>query len=264
VANLPGGAITGGQYGITMSGFVSATATNSGTIAGTGHYGAVLSAAAGNAFGANETTGTIVRGYDGVVINAQGTITNAGGIIGGKLSGVYLTQGTLVKQTGGTIIGYFHGIFMHHGSVTNAGEIVGSSVVPGQRRCGAVCRRLGLQCQRAVIRGRTGIHVFSAGGTVENAGTVTGDTGTAVSLDNGFAHLVIDRPRRGVQRDRRWRQLDRRDGQQLELASGALIGTLTGLGGAGARLTTGVIPLGGTFNVGDSTLGHLAIITGAL
>ena len=123
-AVINAGSIAGGtQPGVRLTGGGSVTNVSGGQISGGGTYGAVyirLGGTVSNAAGAT-ITGP-VQIYD-----SAGTVTNAGSINAGSTStnGVQLFAGGSVTNTSGATIGGAIGIYLPTGTVSNAGSIIG-------------------------------------------------------------------------------------------------------------------------------------------
>ncbi|WP_077145328.1 autotransporter domain-containing protein [Sphingopyxis sp. KK2] len=237
ITNEEGGLIEGGTSGIYGGSSGTLTVDNAGTIRGNGTYDGFAAApdagiTIGTANSAVTNSGTISGAGAGIttaylfdeeigdlVLLAQGTqIVNSGTIIGETNDGVRLIGGGTVANSG-TIIGeagaFTDGVSMFRGNgqaletysavVTNAegGEISGS---------------------------RFGI-ILSEGGTVDNAGTITGNGPGAVLIQQGLAI----------------------PGQDVVNGSLNNSGTITGVNGYGAVISVG----------NNATLTNAGTITGA-
>ena len=122
----------------------------------------------------------MISGIDGVDLRNAGTVTNSGLIAGGgsgNVGGVFLgfnySAGAFRVNNTGSIISSAAGVLMRGaGTITN-----GSSAATG-----------------ATIRGSTGVQIAGTGvATVVNFGTITGTSGTAISLGTGNDRVVIEK-----------------------------------------------------------------------
>jgi hypothetical protein len=203
VANLSGGTILAGSYGIYVYG---GTATNQGYISASS---AGLRLAAGST-GTNETGGTITAASgNGVELYGGGSFTNQSGATISAEDGVRVNQGagTVVNQ--GAISASNDGIVLAEGgyATNEVGGIVSGSV--------------------------TGVVALGGAATLLNAGTIAGSgpSGYALTLATGFTdRLIIDPGAVFVGTVSGGNTIGASYTSTLELASGATIGTLTGLG----------------------------------
>jgi hypothetical protein len=231
VTNQSGGSIVG-YDGIYGSGAL--TVVNAGSITATGgHGGGVILGAGGNV--TNQASAAI-GGYNGIVGNhLPATVVNAGTVVayGAYGLGIALRDGgSVTNQSGGTISGYA-GIYARGAPLTvvNAGSIVGNTT--NLYGTGVVLLAGGGITNQSggYIKGNSGVY----GGkydalTVVNAGTITG-TYASVQFTAGYADQVVFYPGAvftGLV-----------DGgntiggtavSTLELAGGATVGTLSGVG----------------------------------
>ncbi|MDF9831798.1 autotransporter-associated beta strand protein [Ereboglobus sp. PH5-5] len=177
ITNAATGFVRGGTAGILLGD--GGVVANSGTILGTGSeaYGVT---AANNTLVTN-TTGGLIEGIHGVRFVASGTVLNAGVIsgTGANGAGVYSNgAATLVSNTtGGLISGNYRGVYLGGGGIVlNAGTISGpgakgplDSGVSSNANATLVSNTTG----GLVLANYYGVHLI-AGGTVLNAGTITG------------------------------------------------------------------------------------------
>ncbi|WP_277557508.1 autotransporter-associated beta strand repeat-containing protein [Ereboglobus sp. PH5-10] len=177
ISNAADSLIRGGTAGILLGD--GGVVANSGTILGTGSeaYGVT---AANNTLVTN-TTGGLIEGIHGVRFVASGTVLNAGVIsgTGANGAGVYSNgAATLVSNTtGGLISGNYRGVYLGGGGIVlNAGTISGpgakgplDSGVSSNANATLVSNTTG----GLVLANYYGVHLI-AGGTVLNAGTITG------------------------------------------------------------------------------------------
>ena len=189
VTNQAGGTITGG---VVLSTFVNAdpgALTNAGAIGSSA--ASSNNAVTFNGVGTltNQSGGTLTGVTDGVILVVGGnvtnqvgatiaggthgiyagflptTVTNAGAIAGTAGNGIYLRAGgSITNQAGGTITGGVAGVYVQSSS--------GSSSVANQ-------------AGGAIVGGVNGVKIANGGlgvGTVTNAGSITGTSGTGVSV----------------------------------------------------------------------------------
>jgi uncharacterized protein with beta-barrel porin domain len=122
VTNQVGGVITGGVN------IYLGTVINSGSVTGGNGTGVFV---ATDGVVTNQNGGTISGGFNGVNVNGNGTVTNAGTITGVSINGVYVYNGSVTNKAGGVIRGGRTGIYIGYGrgagTVTNAGTITGAT-----------------------------------------------------------------------------------------------------------------------------------------
>ncbi|MBS0641670.1 MAG: Hint domain-containing protein, partial [Proteobacteria bacterium] len=180
----------------------------------------------------NTSIGTITGTSSGV-LTASGftaSIVNAGQISGGQYGIKLASGGVVTNAASGTISGAI-GLLVTGsvGTVVNAGVIQGT----GGAAIGVDLRAGGVITNQATgaIKGKTGITVSGGAGTVVAEGTIDGTGGTAIALGAGFAHRVVLDPGANV--------FGKIDGgntigaviaSTLELAAGAVTGTVSGIG----------------------------------
>jgi hypothetical protein len=126
--------------------------------------------------------GTVTGNNNGIFLQSQSTVTNAGAITGTNNFGIYLQHsGSVTNQAAGTISGAADGVFVNNanGTVTNAGTITGTNSYGVYLKAGgSVTNSAG----GAITGFRYGVYVYSGVGTVTNAGTITAsNSGTADS-----------------------------------------------------------------------------------
>jgi len=209
------------------------TVTNFGTIdSGVGYpiSGIVISGGSGTV----TNFGTIVSGEYGIKLTAGGTVTNGqGGFIQGDYPAAVALWGGGTVTNFGTIYGtYWAGVELGPGgSVTNFGTIYGPH---------AAVEYLG-----------------TLAGTVTNAGTIIGgSSGTAVKFGGGDDLLVVDPGAVFIGK------VDGGGGNStLELAAGAGMGTLPGLGTSFVNFASVVFDPGAAWTV---TLDDPAAFTGTI
>ncbi len=232
----------------------------------------------------NQATGTISGLRHGITSDVAVTVNNAGTILGRNGSGIG-SDGTGSVVNFGTITGRWDGVAVNGdgdgididfiGSVTNSGTIQGLSangVDSGGRANSAEGIAMGggtiINTSGATIYGAgTGIlinHDTNAGGvadgatTINNAGTIRGGAGRAITLVGAFADIITNS---GTITGGTAGAIDMGDGNDtLNILTGSVItGTIDG--GAGIDR----VNLGGTGGSFGATTGFetLAINTGA-
>ncbi len=232
----------------------------------------------------NQATGTISGLRHGITSDVAVTVNNAGTILGRNGSGIG-SDGTGSVVNFGTITGRWDGVAVNGdgdgididfiGSVTNSGTIQGLSangVDSGGRANSAEGIAMGggtiINTSGATIYGAgTGIlinHDTNAGGvadgatTINNAGTIRGGAGRAITLVGAFADIITNS---GTITGGTAGAIDMGDGNDtLNILTGSVItGTIDG--GAGIDR----VNLGGTGGSFGATTGFetLAVNTGA-
>lgn len=209
------------------------TVVNYGNIAGPLGGGIIL-----NSGGSvnNAATASVILGLDGVEINGSaGTVVNDGSITGTGTTGLgfgvaLLAGGSVTNAASASITGAVDGIDIQGGAgtVVNNSNITGAG--SGVGYAGVVLAAGGAVINAATtasITGATyGVDIYG-GGTLTNAGTVVGNTGTAVVFGGTGSNLLLLDPGYGL--------FGLAMGSTsaintLELASAASTGTLSGLG----------------------------------
>lgn len=222
--------IAGSQYGIAISG-------GAGTVANAGHIQASGGAAVQLAQGGtvtNAASGTLLGEQWGVdVSGGAGTILNAGSIDGNYNFGIALSLGGYVSNaSGGTITGG------HHGSPRNAVYMTGAS--------GTVINNGFMAAYNSY-----GVY-FKSGGTVTNAGTISG-VGDAVKFTASHVNrLVLDPGAVFSGNVDGGNTVGAAQASTLELASTASTGTLSGLGAKYIHFVQTTVDVGASWTLAGS------------
>ncbi|HUB16426.1 MAG TPA: Hint domain-containing protein [Acetobacteraceae bacterium] len=284
VTNAGSGYITGGDA-VYIAGAIG-TVVNSGTMAGSnllngvylGDGGLVTNAASasirgGDAVNIAGTVGTVVNsgtlagisgGSEGVLLDAGGSVTNqSGGTISGYIGVELAAGGTVTNAAGASITGVYQGVFIvggtsaSHGTVVNQGRVTAT----GTQGIGVELGSVGTitNTTSAVITGTEfGVELL-AGGTLTNAGTIVGSSGTAVVFGGTGSDLLVLDPGytlSGIAVGATSAT------NTLELASAASVGTLSGLGTEFRYFTQVAIESGATWQLaGTNTLAAGATVT---
>ena len=166
ITNATTGSISGARYGLVLVGLTSTTLTNAGTISGTSLDG-VNASDPGDTM-TNAATGVITGGFAGIYVSqaVPATLTNAGQVQGGQFGVQFRGAGTVVNQAGGLIAG------------AALDGIDAMAVLTLQNQAGA-----------SITGGRYGVQV--AGGSVTNAGTITGGVDSVKFIGAGSNTLTL-------------------------------------------------------------------------
>jgi len=181
VNNEASGVIFGARYGVEILGAVG-TVTNAGTISSSGEDGVVL-AAGGTVV--NETTGVISGSLGSVRFEGgAGTLRNSGSLVGGVVGASSLT---VFNDAGATIKGLnlkaggYAVILDAGGSVTNSGDISETVYLSvGLNNGGTVTNTSTGTIAGGMCGVGFGVKLAGSktgGGTLDNAGIISGDTG---------------------------------------------------------------------------------------
>ena len=159
IANLAGGTITG-YDGVSLGAASMVTNASGGTIAGTGF-----------------------RGF-GILLNASGTVTNAGYISGNENFGVDLANGGhFTNQTGGTVTAQA-AVEASGATVTNDGSILSNTGLAFHQGVDLALNSLLINHATGVIAGYFGV-ATDATSTIVNYGTITGGAKGVQLFDGG-------------------------------------------------------------------------------
>ena len=226
-------------YGAGITGDQLMTVINTGVILGTGTGSAGVNPVNGGSV-TNSASGTIIAAQYGIDIDAAaGMVSNSGTIEATTGRGIYLASGTVVNS--GLITG---------GSGTNPAVYIYSA--------GNVTNQAGGR-----ISGGIGVYFFAPAAisneTVNNAGTIIGTGGTAVSFGQGTNRL-IDNPGAVFTGAI---SAGTAGSSVMELTSAAGAGTLYGFGTTVTNFTSLVFDTGAQWTVGGNAstggLGTIAI-----
>ncbi len=185
VNNLTNGTITGGQYGVYITGGTNSVVSvvNAGSIRGTNNDGVYMGT---NGSVNNLTNGIITGGANGVYIAKTGSVVNAGSIIGTNGDGVVMNAGGSVNNLTNRIITGQYGVYITQGAgtVINTGSITGTNYTGVFMNAGGSVNNL--TTNGIITGGQYGVYFGgSTAGFVTNAGSITGKTNDGVYLGNG-------------------------------------------------------------------------------
>jgi hypothetical protein len=278
VTNAASASISGANIGVYVKYRAAGTVTNSGNISASAAGGAGVELADGGIV-TNYLSGSIsgtnfgvfvpgTFGNPGTVAN-PGTVVNDGRITSTKYGGVNLgAGGSVTNATGASIVGGSNGVSFGTvgvaGTVTNSGSIsataTGSAGVDLGHGGSVTNKSFGF------ISGTSfGVFVTGGSGTVTNAGTISGASGTAVSFAGGGNRVVVDPGAvfSGL-------VYGGTGGDTLELAPGTGSGTFPGLGAQFIGFTTVTVDAGaswqftGALSDPGTTLVNAGTISGAV
>jgi hypothetical protein len=231
ITNGTHGAIAGEHFGVYLYDQSNpGTVTNSGTIEGTSSAGVFLR---GGGTVANAGTASFISGvYAGVdVVNASGSVANSGTITASGPSGFGVaflsgsSGGVVTNSASGMVSGYFDGVVFNGtnglgGTVNNDGTIVGAKNLGVYVKSG----------QGVISNDATGTISGAnwgvdrpGGGTVTNAGTITGEQAVHLGPNGTSDRLIVDPGASFV-------GSLYGGGGIVELASGTITGALSGFG----------------------------------
>jgi T5SS/PEP-CTERM-associated repeat protein len=242
------GSITAPNYSGVYLG-AGGTVTNAASASISGFNGIDITGGVGDVVNSGSIAGLSPTSF-GVVLATGGSVTNqSGGTISGY-TGVGLgSGGTVTNAASASISGVYEGIFFYAaaGSVVNNGQIAGTGI-------GGIGIELGFgggitNTASASITGQVFGVELSAGGTLTNAGTVVGNTGTAVYFGGTGSNLLVLDPGyklSGIALG------GTSATNTLELASAASTGTLSGLGTEFVDFTQVTIASKATWLLGGS------------
>ena len=176
---------------LSFGGTVSNAA--SGLIAG-GGGGVYILGSAGTLSNFGTIKSTSPLSFDGVFLGAGGSVGNSGLISGLdgvdlRVGGTVSNSGTIVGYGSGNVAGIFLGFTYTAGAfqVTNSGSILSSASAVIMRGDGDVSNKAG-----ALIEGGAAGISISGTGTIDNFGTITGTSGTAISLGTATDTVIVE------------------------------------------------------------------------
>ncbi len=230
-----GGSVTNYSSG-SISGFTgiydsqALSVVNYGSIVGSLGGGIVLNS---GGLVNNAAFASIILGMDGVEINGNaGTVINDGSIAGSGSDGLgygvaLLAGGSVTNAASASITGAASGVIIEGGAgtVVNDGNIVGAGSGVFYAGVNLAAGGAVTNAASASITGDTFGVYLSGGGTLTNAGTVIGNTGTAVAFGSTGSNLLLLDPGYGLSG---LAIGGTNASNTLELASAASAGTLSG------------------------------------
>jgi VCBS repeat-containing protein len=245
--NAASGSITAGEFGIDVQ-HAAGMVLNSGRVAATDiGFGYGIELEAGGSV-INASFGS-VTGLVGVAIYSAGTVANAGSIMGSGTAGIGVDLGgggSVTNAASASVAGGPMGVEI----TGSAGTVVNSGSITATGTAGlAVCLSGGGSVTNAVsgsISGSAaGVELLS-GGTVTNAGTIKGGSGTAVSFAGTASNRLVVDP--GAVFD--GKVIGSTSASNImELASAGSIGTLSGLGTSFASFGTVMVDSGASWTL---------------
>jgi len=250
VTNDVGGTIAGGRFGIDAGGNPgTATVYNAGTIVGMTEEGVVLEnggALTNAATGLIEGQTIAVYAYGPTTIANMGTISSDSGI------GIELdSQGNGTIANMGTIDGSLAGIDGKYNPLTvaNAGAITGTVGVGVDLEAGGMVSNA---AGGSITGGYAGVAMAGTDATVDNGGTIAG-TQYSVFLNATAANrLIVDA---AAVFDGRVVAANATAINVIELESGAMTGTITGIGSDFTGFQTIQIDGGAAWDIVGTTAG---------
>ncbi len=272
VANISTASMIIGRSGIVVNG-APGTVVNAGTVSGAYFLGielvsggqisntntaSLIYSTEQAVFDTGATTlfnaGTILAvNYDAVYIKGGGAVTNSGtaALISGGQVGVKILGAAGSVQNNGTIKGsgnYSNGVYLYAGSVTNSSA---AAIISGGYN-GVVIRNTGAMVvnEGAIAAGRFDGVDLKAGGTLLNAGTISGGKFAAYLNGTSNSRLILDAGAVFIGTVAASGTYN-----VLELASTTSAGTLHGLGGTINGFQTISFDAGATWLVSGSLAG---------
>ena len=262
VSNAASGSITGQGAGIFVKN-QAGTVTNAGNISattGTESAGIYLQ---NNGMITNTSTGTITGGnYGAFIEGGGGTVTNFGSISGGDAVLLGL-GGTVTNAVGASISGGSNGVYIKYraaGTVTNSGNISASGT-GGAGVDLALGGSLTNNSSGSITGNAFGVFVKGAGGTVANAGAISGATYAVDFAGSGTNRLIVDPGAQFIGKV----TANSTAANTIELVSGT--GSIGGLGGVGSAFTnfqTLAVDAGGSWTLAGANTTSSVLDAGSL
>jgi Hint domain len=224
-AAVSNGALSNGHQGVVYGGGAGVTIINNGAITDTGTSGDGIALLHGGTV-SNGGTAAISGAFIGVFVTAAaGIVTNTGTILGSNNNGVALYNGGTITNTAGLIQGYNGvGVAALPGFISNAGTMIGTG------RQGAGLGAGGSIYNSGLIEGVTGVYLAGVG-TVTNAGSISASSNAVVFAGGHVGdRLIVDPGAAFTGVVNGGNKLGATVASTLELASGASVGTLSGIG----------------------------------
>ena len=265
VTNGAGALISGLYNGINVDNAVGAV-YNAGSIGETAGNGSAVFLALGGSV-TNAANGTIAGGFDGVdLYKAGGTVTNFGTISGGTDSVTFQTPGgVLVVEAGSTLIGVAAGDggTLKLGSGTGAGTLSGlGSAFTGFAQYQVVAGATWtLNSSNTIAAGDTltSDGDLTVAGTLTNAGMIIGNSATAVAFGGTVDSRLVLAPGYGLTGIA---HASTSASDTLELAPGASVGTVSGIGSKFVNFGSIAFDTGAQWFVSGDTTGLAGTISG--
>ena len=226
LSNASTGTITGLGFGAYIGN--AGTLINDGSLQGTGSHGIEFSA---GGTVTNNKGATITGHYSAVGVNGGfGVITNDGAILAPTGTGLALSQGaTVTNFQDGTISAQDYGIELEHavGTVANEGSLNGNQNDGAALFLGGSISN----ASTGTITGYGGVAISGGAGTIINAGSIGATGNFALRLAVGYTNLLIVDPSATFSSHvDGGNTIGAAQTSTLELASGASVGVLSGLG----------------------------------
>ena len=177
IVNPSATTISGGSYGVEISGAPASVTNASGGVITASGQGVAFQA---GGYVTNASGGTIVGGSGVYGLGGVVAVVNAGDIAGDTSCGILLQAGgSVTNQSGGTISGSVTGVYVNNatGTVVNAGSITDAYEYAIQLQSGGYVANLSTGTISATLEG---VYITGGTGTVVNSGDIAATgTGTA-------------------------------------------------------------------------------------